>query len=252
MDKFLKRKKEENEDDNDDNNKKIAKNESTISSSSSSSTTTTTTAASAKTKVSLIVLPGASGRLSQSMLNDVLNKLNINSNINVIKKDNIKWNTYSASNQSNINEIISILPSDNKEYYLLGNSYGNRVICEFLSSNNDKKSSCIGVILCGYPLYGDKNNEDRVNQLKKFPKNLKLMMISGSQDDFLNQNYLEIKGEELIKKQFLELSLTNNQSKLVVIENGIHDLPKTKGKNVKETTIKAANKIINEIKEFCT
>jgi hypothetical protein len=234
-----KRKKEDN-DDNNDKIKKIAKNE------LSSSSSTTTTAA------TLIVLPGASGKLSQSMENEVLTKLKMNSNINVIKKDSIKWNTYSAGNQSNINEIISMLPKDNQEYYLLGNSFGNRVICEFLSSNNNNKSNCSGAILCGYPLYSDKNNEDRVNQLKKFPKDMKLMMISGDQDDFLNQSYLTLKGKELIEKQFQELSLSNNKSKLIVIENGVHDLPKTKGKNIKETTIKAGNTIINEIKQFCT
>jgi len=182
------------------------------------------------------------------MENDVLNKLKSNSNINIISKDTCNWNKYAAGHQSNINQIIEMIPS-NKDYYLLGNSFGNRVICEYLSSNNN--SNCLGVILCGYPLYGDKNNEDRVLQLQKFPKNIKLMMISGSLDDFLNQNYLTIKGENLIRKHYTELSLSNDHSKLVIIENGVHDLPKTKGKGAKETTKAAAERIINEIKNFC-
>ena len=233
MDKFLKRKVNNDDDDNNEDVNTKKKSKSIVSTS----------------KIPLIVLPGASGRLSQSMQSEVLNKFQ-NSNLTVIKKDSINWNKYAAGNPSNITEILNLIPSDD-EFYLLGNSFGNRVICEFVSNSSNCRN-CRGIILCGYPLYGEKNNEDRVNQLKKIPKHMKLLMISGNLDDFLNQNYLNEKGEKLMRKQFTDLSLSNDHSKLIIVENGLHDLPKTKGKNAKETTKNAALLIVNEIKNFCT
>ena len=130
----------------------------------------------------------------------------------------------------------------------MGNSFGNRVICELLDKlNKTIPNNLAGVILCGYPLYGDgaseKAKEERVKQLSKFPKQVKLLLISGSKDEFLHRSYLaKGTGKQLLIDTFESLNLLNNESKVLVIDGGKHDL--AHGKN-------NAEKLLEQIKLFC-
>ncbi len=195
-------------------------------------------------KIVLIVAPGASGSISKAMHDDVLLKL---PDYEVIEL-NVKWKVVSAGLDCNIDLIHSKFPLNTK-FYIIGNSFGNRVICELLRKKTIP-SNLAGVILCGFPLYGEEGSkrvlsdpEERVKQLKLFPKHIKLLLLSGSKDEFLNRKYLnDAKGKNLLTDTFTSLQLTNTESKVFVIDGGTHDVAKGKAN---------ATELLKQIKLFC-
>ena len=196
-------------------------------------------------KIVLIVAPGASGSISEAMHNDVLLRL---PNYEVIEINGARYSKRLAGLEKNLEIIRSKFPLVTK-FYIIGNSFGNRVICELLHKETSP-SNLAGVILCGFPLYGDEESkrvmvdpEERVKQLKLFPKHIKLLLLSGSKDEFLNRKYLKgAKGKNLLTDTFTSLQLTNAESKVFVIDGGTHDVAKG--------TANAAE-LLKQIQLFC-
>jgi len=203
-----------------------------------------------KAKVSrptLVVLPGASGSLSAAM-NAALDKLASRHGFTIIRRDKVKWNTYAAKAPGNTTAVLEMCPTD-KDYFVLGNSFGNRVVCEMLK--DDKFTPEMkGAILCGFPLYGDKNVSDRVDQLRSIPEDANVMIISGTPDEFLHRSFLDKKGRDLMSQVFEEMNL--ERGSLEFIENGVHDLPKCKGKNAKADSVVGEAKLLKLIVDFCS
>ncbi|OQS05382.1 hypothetical protein THRCLA_02474 [Thraustotheca clavata] len=201
----------------------------------------------------LVVLPGASGGFSAGMKELILEKLSEVTIHNDIEAK-IRWNVGKANAPANLKLVNDFCPSEEqlKEYgvdgyYVMAHSFGNRVLCEMLGSNSLKNVK--GIILSGYPLYGPKDNEERVNQLKLIPKTIKVLAISGTNDEFLNRSYKKVDGEELLKSVFDDLDI--EQIQIEMLENCGHDIPKTKGKKQKETTSAAANRVLELLTSFC-
>lgn len=199
--------------------------------------------------VTLIVCPGAGGTLAKAMEEKVLVELARKHNFPLNRLNGIKWVTLRAGHDSNVGLITAQFPAD-RDFYLMGNSFGNRVLCEMLGAGK-VPSRCRGVIFCGFPLYGEKNVPDRVNQLKLLSKapQIKTLVISGTEDEFLNRDFLTAKGAALMQKTHSDLGLPI--SRLVMLENGLHDVPKCKGAKAKDSTERAAQVVIREIREFC-
>lgn len=192
----------------------------------------------------MVVLPGASGSLSAGMLSMILAELGKGFEIHKVEK--IKWSTYAANAQSNMDAVLALFPPE--KFYVMSNSFSSRVVCELLAANKFP-SRCLGFVFCGYPLYGEKNVPDRVNQLKLIPKRTKLLMISGTLDPLLNREFLPKIGAELLTAIFASLEMPLGQ--LHFVENGDHDVPKCKGKSAKADTAAGASKVIQLVSDFC-
>jgi predicted alpha/beta-hydrolase family hydrolase len=191
----------------------------------------------------LVVLPGAGGSLAKNMSELVLDKLQTRGFM--IRRSPLKWNTFAAGHKDNVSAVLGLIPSD-VDFYIMGNSFGNRVICEMMSKKL-LPVRCKGAILCGFPLYGDKNKNDRLVQLQAVPKDSTLMLISGTNDEFLNRDFLHHKGETLLRSVVKDMHLTG-RNELHFIEGGKHDVPTT---GSKKTLLDSATKVINHIINFC-
>lgn len=192
----------------------------------------------------LVCLPGASVNLSAGIL-ACLEKLRVQHGFTLHKTDKIKWNTFAAKSPDNQNAVLALCPKD-QDFYVLGNSFGNRVICEMLKEGKFP-STCKGFILCGFPLYGNKNAPDRVSQLKSIPRDSNVMVVSGTLDEFLHREFCSKKGKDLLSQVFNEMKLTKGQ--LHFIENGVHDLPKCKGG--KQCNVAGEARLLELVTAFC-
>jgi len=198
-----------------------------------------------KTDMVLVVLPGAGGSLAKNMSELVLDKLQTRG-LTIRRGNPLKWNTFAAGHKDNVSAVLGLIPS-NVDFYIMGNSFGNRVICEMLSKKL-LPVRCKGAILCGFPLYGDKDKNDRLVQLQAVPKDSNLMFISGTKDEFLNREFLPIKGEALLRSVVKEMHLTGRHE-LHFVEGGKHDVPTT---GSKKTLLDSASNVINLVVNFCT
>ncbi|KAJ3301879.1 hypothetical protein HDV03_000246 [Kappamyces sp. JEL0829] len=167
----------------------------------------------------LVAIPGASGTIAKGM-KAVLAK--VGSECVMLTA---KWNTAKAASQSNLDQVLAVLPASGP-VVLLASSFGCRVVCELLSKGLVSPDK---VIFCGFPLYGPKQNSERVDQLQQLASlSVPLRFISGSLDEFLHRPYLDKKGMEALSDilEPFDAALVS----IKVIENGSHSVPDAKGK----------------------
>lgn len=200
--------------------------------------------------VTCIVCPGAGGVLGKKMEEKILEVLTAKHNFSLRKLNGIHWNTGKASNASNVALVTAQFPAEG-DFFLWGNSFGNRVLCEMVGANQ-LPARCKGLIICGFPLYGEQNVPDRVRQLQMLaPKSntqvIKSLLISGTDDEFLTRSFLASKGAALMREQH---ALLGASSSLVMLEGGKHTVPECKGG--KSAIDSSASRVIKEVVAFCT
>ena len=197
----------------------------------------------------LVALPGAGGALSKGMDELVLMPLEGKGfKVRRPAGGKLKWNTFAAKHADNCAAVLSLCPPAGQDFFLMGNSFGNRVIAEMLTADK-VPAHCRGVVMCGFPLYGEKNIDDRLKQLKAIPKKTTLMMISGTDDEFLNREFLPIKGRALLTAELEALGLTGHHE-VHFVDGGGHDVPKCRGG--KAAISAAAAKTVDLISSFCS
>ncbi|OQR96371.1 hypothetical protein ACHHYP_16001 [Achlya hypogyna] len=203
----------------------------------------------------LAAIPGASGAFSQAMQEDVLARLAPAVTLRTAADTRVRWNTRTAGAPKNVDIVHGLCPSRGDldalgadGFFVLAHSFGNRVLCEMLAT--DALPLVKGVILLGYPLYGPKNNEERVDQLRLLPPGLPTLVVSGEKDEFLHRPFLDRRGAELMQSVVASLNLQHGE--VHVLENGSHDLPKTKGKDQRNATLTTADRLLYLITKFCT
>jgi len=193
----------------------------------------------------LVVLPGAGGSLAKNMNTMVLDPLE-GMGFSV-KRGSLKWNTFTAKHKDNVAAVLALCPAD-KDFYLMGNSFGNRVIAEMMKAKQ-LPARCRGAVLCGFPLYGDKDKKDRLEQLQGVPKDSTLMLISGTNDEFLNRDFLPVKGAALLSSVLDDMKITGRHE-VHFIEGGKHDVPSAAGG--KKVVEEAATRVVNLVRNFCS
>jgi hypothetical protein len=161
----------------------------------------------------LVILPGASGNLCKST------KAFFETMPNEIITSEIKWNIFDPSHQSNIDKIESLISNVNSPFFIIGNSFSNRVLCKHLC--HLESTNLKGVIFLGYPLIGPNGKyREEYKELKLVRKSLQLLFISGSNDEFINRNGNGKVGLNSIKSW---LELEDGQVKY--IKGGKHGVP---------------------------
>mmetsp|Transcript_7205 Transcript_7205/g.10718 ORF Transcript_7205/g.10718 Transcript_7205/m.10718 type:complete len:220 (+) Transcript_7205:81-740(+) len=130
----------------------------------------------------LVILPGASGKLSKCMIDKLIPLLRNHYEVRILES---KWKGWNPMSSSNIQKVLDICPSEGV-WYVLGNSFGCRVACSLYSSNSFVCPPA-KVILCGYPMYGPKGTEERVECIQSLPEGTEVLCISGSKDEFLGR-----------------------------------------------------------------
>ena len=193
----------------------------------------------------LVVLPGAGGSLALNMNTMVLDPLE-GMGFSV-RRGSLKWNTFTAKHKDNVAAVLALCPTD-KDFYLMGNSFGNRVIAEMMKAKQ-LPARCRGAVLCGFPLYGDKDKKDRLEQLQGVPKDSTLMLISGTNDEFLNRDFLPVKGAALLSSVLDDMKITGRHE-VHFIEGGKHDVPSAAGG--KKVVEEAATRVVNLVRNFCS
>jgi hypothetical protein len=99
-----------------------------------------------------------------------------------------RWNISSPGASKNVSTVLEQCPTGDGdgEWYILGNSFGNRVICSMLSDSlfpvPPRK-----IVMCGYPMYSDKGTDERVKLLQALPVGSNVLCISGDRDGFLRK-----------------------------------------------------------------
>ena len=131
----------------------------------------------------LVVLPGSSGSLGKGVRNIFMRDLE--EHFEVREREG-KWKGWNPAGEANVKSVLDVAPQDGTEWYLLGNSFGNRVICAMCTENLFTIPP-LGIIMCGYPMYGPNGSNERVEMLQSLslPDTTKLLCISGEKDDFL-------------------------------------------------------------------
>ena len=173
----------------------------------------------------IICFPGASGRftaLNRELLQSIPNTRLIE----------LKWNTFKPSHINNIKLVNENLV---KDCFVLGNSFGNRVLLE-MGKMKLFDSLPMKFIFLGYPLFGPKESNDRMDLLKSCEE-LDCCFVSGQEDEFLNRTYLQGNGVELMRNLVKD-------KELLMVEKGRHSVPDCKG-------IKSSKKLeLERVKEF--
>jgi hypothetical protein len=189
-----------------------------------------------KSKTNLVIIPGATGKVAAKM-QEFLKQPRITEEFEVHKADSIRWNTTKPAHSKNVQLVLDLI-QDRNNYILVCNSFGNRVVLEMLEKSlfpSGRTPSL--VVVCGFPLWGPKENKDRVDLLTKSSQcSVQLCFVSGTNDEFLNRPYLVKKGPSAL----LEV-LANFKSSPDVhfIQKGKHTIPDCGGtraeKQVQET-----------------
>jgi hypothetical protein len=197
-------------------------------------------------KTILIVLPGASGSLSKNMRTVMMPKLS--QSFKVVVRTG-KWRGWNPNSNENVSSVLDLCPKDGSSYYILGNSFGNRVLCalyvgEHFASHHVPAPA--GVIICGYPMYGEKYTEERVSAFLSMPSGVRMCCISGSNDVFLHRCPPKARASKAILKgesmyQFVIKSRNvRPEPVLHIIPGGGHgviDVAKSKLENVTDEVL---------------
>jgi hypothetical protein len=181
--------------------KRITESTATAAVAAATTTTTTTTtsyvagaaAKGRKAKPILVILPGASGTMSQDMTNFLIPELHKIFDVRIREKK--KWNGWDPI--KNAKQVVTASenlcptsdePEQQQPWFVMGCSFGNRVAVSIVAEK--LTSVAPGLILTGYPMYGgsDKGKEVRVEHLQSLPSTAKVLAISGEKDDYLTKN----------------------------------------------------------------
>jgi hypothetical protein len=174
----------------------------------------------------LVVLPGASGKLSKSMSDNLIQKLHDLFDIRVREG---KWVGWNPSGNINMKSVTDLCPTDDtKPWYILGNSFGNRVICALCGSNKFVVPPT-KIVMCGYPMYGENGTAERVTLLQSVPSTNQIMFISGENDEFL-QRGSQLKGKALFESVRKDMLCSSNTTLHMISSagHGVVDVPKSK------------------------
>jgi len=200
----------------------------------------------------LVVLPGASGALSKSMATIMMPKLS--KHFTVVVREG-KWRGWNPNSDENVASILNVCPRDGSDYFILGNSFGNRVLCSLFVNDHfagRNVPSPRGVIMCGYPMYGEKYTNERVSLFQSLPSGVRVCCISGSNDEFLNRTPASVKDSKAILKgeslfQFIIKTMdgAGPEPELHIVPGGGHgviDVPKSKQEGVVTRVLGIINK----------
>jgi hypothetical protein len=144
----------------------------------------------------LIIVPGASGKISKRMQNFIDQYLSAHFTTCIRKG---KWKGWKPLGDVNVSSVLELVPAEGM-WFAMGNSFGNRVLCDMFSVGSFDNPPH-GLILCGYPLYGEKCTPDRIATLQSLPSSTKVLAISGTDDEFLARapSHSELRGEALFR-----------------------------------------------------
>lgn len=147
-------------------------------------------------KPALLIVPGASGKFSNQMNSFIDQYLSVH--FTILKRDG-RWKGWKPLGDVNVRSVLELAPTDGR-WFALGNSFGNRVLCELLASDKFENPPQ-GLILFGYPLYGEKCTPERLTTLQSLPSSAKILAISGTNDEFLGRapDHSTLRGEELFR-----------------------------------------------------
>lgn len=84
-------------------------------------------------------------------------------------------------------------------------------------------------MMCGFPLYGEANKPDRVNQLNRIPAGVNVMFVSGENDEFLSRTFMDSKGRKALQ-QVVEAAPCGPTSRCEFLTKGKHTCPEAGGK----------------------
>jgi len=169
----------------------------------------------------LIILPGSSGRLGRGMSSVFITDLSQYFSVRIREG---KWRGWNPIGEANVQSVLDVCPPHNNtdDWYILGNSFGNRVVCAMFSEGMFHAPPK-GLIMCGYPMYGPKCTDERVQLLQKLdlPEDRKLLCISGAKDEFLLRGGSDAQSvyESVLKGTSL---LCNNQVEVRILPGGKH------------------------------
>lgn len=163
----------------------------------------------------LVLLPGASGSLSKAMKELLLPQLR---RFFEVRLSEGKWQGWNPASQ--IDRVLQICPSSSEPWYIMGNSFGNRVICAMF------ESACFpypptAVVMCGYPMHSDKRTSERVEALQSLPSGTKVLFISGSDDDFLSRSPDGRRGQALLQHVTSSLPCADTAT-IHIVQGGKH------------------------------
>lgn len=144
-----------------------------------------------KSKSILVVLPGASGKLSADYINLLLPALEESGLWDIRKRPDGEWTKGWRPKTDAVNVTEDLCPKDvdAEPWYVLGCSFGNRVATAIVSDALTPVAP--GLILTGYPMYGDNGNEKRVEHIQKLPASARVLAISGEKDSCLHSQVPE-------------------------------------------------------------
>ena len=190
------------------------------------------------------MLPGASGELSKPM-NDIL--IPILENSFEIRIRSGKWKGWNPNGKETVDEVLALCPKEPCTYYILGHSFGNRVICSLFVNNHFVSNGLPApakVMLLGYPMYNDKGTEERVALLQSLPSDLKIMCISGANDEFLKKDAR--KGQELFESVIQTLPCKGSTTLHIIpgAGHGVIDVVKSK-------QVATAHTVVDLIVKYC-
>ena len=176
----------------------------------------------------LIVLPGASGDLSKGMKEIMFPILEVNFEVRTRIG---KWKGWNPNSKETVDQVLALCPKKPSVYYILGHSFGNRVICSLFANDHfvaNGISPPTKVILLGYPMYNEKGTDERVTLLQSVPSDLDIMCISGANDEFLKKDTLS--GKELFESIINTLPCKETTSLHIIpgAGHGVIDVLKSK------------------------
>ena len=190
----------------------------------------------------LVILPGSSGKISKRMTEFINGFLSNHFSVRIREG---RWKGWKPLGSENVETVLEHCPVDGV-WYALANSFGNRVLCEMYAADKFVNQPA-GLILCGYPLYGEKCTPERVTTLQALPSHSKVLAISGSNDEFLSR---APRGESLVGvellRSILDSLLCKQHTRFHVVPSGGHGVLDVPAKQV--TT--ASTLVLQQILDF--
>lgn len=113
------------------------------------------------------------------------------------------------SNAAKVEALVDSIPAG-AIVVLVGHSYGNRVLVEFIRKHMTSAGQCgaaarRGALLLGYPLHATRGNTDRVTPLQTLPADAPpLTFVSGRRDEFIK------KSEEVLRRAIAGMACRAN------------------------------------------
>ena len=133
----------------------------------------------------LVVLPGASGALARDFADELIPALRLIFDVRVRPEG--KWQGWDPSKNARA-VVAQMCPKepDAPAWFVMGASFGNRVAAAVVSEKLTLVTPTL--IFTGFPLYGDKGTDERLNSLRALPASARVLCISGEKDDYITKN----------------------------------------------------------------